>query len=80
MVISYGRDGCLTTLFVDSRPGQSGGLLIMPAGGAMPGADRRAFEDLNHFGELITGPPRPATAARRTAVLEYSYSYTVVLP
>jgi hypothetical protein len=46
----------------------------------MPGADRRAFEDLNHFGELITGPPRPATAARRTAVLEYSYSYTVVLP
>lgn len=33
----------------------SGRLLIMPAGGPMPANDRRMFEDLNRFGEELTG-------------------------
>jgi hypothetical protein len=33
----------------------SGRLLIMPAGGPMPAGDRRMFEDLNKFGEELTG-------------------------
>ena len=60
----------------------SGRLLIMPAGGAMNASDRRLYENLNKFGEDLTGYKivgRRQTAPGATTVAWAYYHRGVVV-